>query len=187
MKMSRNIRFIIVAILLIATRTSASAQRIAVTTNLLEDVALTPNVGVDIVVSDRQSIAFDTSFAPYKISEKLHNKRMTFRAGYKFWLTQAFYAHYIGIDAVASSSDVGIGKKDFKDEYVGLGVGYGYSFIINKRLNIVPGIGVGLAYGKSYEGYDHMISAGNGVQAVSTSGFKPIITRFGVTIQYVLN
>ena len=185
--MSTRIKIFLTVLLLLVAKTSLNAQRIAVTTNALEDVLLTPNVGVDIVVADRQSISFDASFAPYKIAESFHNKRMTFRAGYKFWLNQAFYAHYIGVDAVLSSSDVGLGKKDFRDEYVGLGVAYGYSFILSKRWNMVPSVGIGLAYGKSYEGYDQMISVGNGVQAVATPGFKPIITRLGVTFQYVLN
>ena len=185
--MSIRFKLLVVAIILFAANISLSAQRIAVTSNLLEDALLTPNVGVDIVIADRQSLTFDTSFSPYKISESFHNKCMTFRAGYKYWFNQALYAHYLGVDAVLSSSDVGIGKHDFRDEYFGIGVGYGYSFIISKRLNLVPCVGVGLAYGKSYEGYDEMISVGNGVQAVATSGFKPIITRLGVTIQYVLN
>ena len=184
--MSRNIKFILVAVLFIATWTSASAQRIAVTSNLVEDVVLTPNVGVDIVLADRQSLTFDASYSPYKIAENFHNKRMTFRAGYKYWFNQAMYAHYIGVDAVLSSSDVGVAKFKSKDEYVGVGIGYGYSFILGKRLNLVPNIGVGFAYGNSYDGYDHMLAPGKGVEASVTRGFKPILTRFGVTIQYVL-
>lgn len=183
--MSIKIKFIMVAILLIAAKTSVHAQRVALTSNLLEDAVLTPNIGVDIVVADRQSITFDASFAPYKLSEQFHNKRMTFRAGYKYWFNQALYAHYIGVDAVASSSDVGLGRNKFRDEYIGLGIGYGYSFIIGKKLNIVPGFGIGLAYGNSYEGHDHM-NSGQAVHAVATPGFKPILTRLSVTIQYIL-
>lgn len=186
MKMSVKIRLIVVAILLLATRTSANAQRIALTSNLLEDALLAPNVGIDVIVADRQSLTFDVTFAPYTLSQKFHNKRMTFRAGYKYWLNQALYAHYIGVDAVASSSDVQIGKAGSRDEYIGLGIGYGYSFIIGKRLNLIPCVGIGVAYGKTYEGHDHMIKPGQGVEATATFGFKPILTRFGVTIQYVL-
>lgn len=185
--MSLKIKFILVVILMIAARTSVNAQRIALATNLIEDVViLTPNIGVDLVLSDRQSISFDTSIAPYKISDTFYNKCMTFRAGYKYWFSQAFYAHYIGVDAIASSSDVLIRNTTFRDEYIGLGLGYGYSFIISKRLNLVPHVGVGLAYGKSYDGYDHMGDSGIGVQAQATTGIKPVITRLGVTIQYVL-
>ena len=171
---------------MLAVRNPLHAQRIAITSNALEDVVLTPNVGVEIVVADRQSLSFDTSFSPYKIADQFHNKRMTFRAGYKYWFSQALYAHYLGVDAVASSSEVGIGQKQSKDEYFGIGVGYGYSFILGKKLNIVPGIGIGLAYGNRYQGYDHMTSPSQGVQATATPGFKPVLTRLSVTIQYVL-
>ena len=57
---------------------------------------------------------------------------------------------------------------------------------MGKRINLVPHVGVGLAYTTSYDGYDHMIDTGTGVQATSTSAIKPIITRLGVTIQYIL-
>lgn len=185
--MSTRIKIFFIIVLLLVAKTSLHAQRFAITTNALEDVVLTPNIGVDIVVADKQSLSFDTSYSPYKLAQKFHNKRMTFRAGYKYWLNQAFYAHYIGVDAVLSSSDVGVGNFKSRDEYVGIGVGYGYSFILGKKLNLVPHVGVGLAYGKTYEGYDQMLSPGQGVQAVATPGFKPIITRLGVTINYILN
>lgn len=186
MKISAEIKFLIVAVLLIAAKAApAHAQRIAVTSNAFEDVILTPNVGIDIVMSDRQSLSFDTSFAPYRISRSFHNKSMTFRAGYKYWFSQAFYAHYIGVDAVAASSEIALGRLSSKDEYVGIGVGYGYSFIIGKKVNLVPHVGIGVAYGKNYEGYDHM-NGSQAVQAVATPGFRPILTRLGVTIQYIL-
>ena len=184
--MSRLIKIIFVAILSIVTGTSLNAQRVGVTSNLLEDAVLTPNIGVEIVLADQQSITFDASCSPYKLSQNFYDKCMTFRAGYKYWFNQALYAHYLGVDLVASSSDFGLGKFNSRDEYIGVGVGYGYSFIIGKKLNIVPHVGVGLAYGQSYDGYDHMISTGKGVEAAATLGLKPILTRLGVTVQYVL-
>lgn len=184
--MSMRIKIIFIIILLLATKTSLNAQRIALTTNLLEDAIVTPNIGVDIVVADNQSISFDASCAPYKLTQQFYNKCMTFRAGYKYWFNQAFYAHYLGVDAVANSSDVKIGNLSGREEYIALGVGYGYSFIIGKKLNLVPHVGVGLAFGQSYDGYDHMIEPGKGVQAVATRGVKPVVTRLGLTLQYVL-
>ena len=184
--MSKRIKIIFIIILLIATKTSLNAQRIALTTNLLEDAILTPNIGVDIVVADNQSVTFDASCAPYKLSQQFYNKCMTFRAGYKYWFNQAFYAHYIGVDAVANSSDFKMGNIGSRDEYIALGVGYGYSFILGKRLNLVPSVGVGLAFGQTYDGYDHMVKPGQGVEAVATRVVKPVVTRLGLTLQYVL-
>lgn len=186
MKKSILINIVFAAIMMMVSQTPLKAQRMALTSNLLEDAVLTPNLGLDIVVSDRQSFAFDVSYAPYKLTEKFHNKHMAIRAGYKYWFSQALYAHYISIDGVVSSSDVRIGNLGARDEYIGLGVGYGYSFIISKRLNIVPNVGIGFAYGSRYDGTDHMVKPNEGVQATSRTGFKPILTRLAITIQYVL-
>ena len=184
--MSTRIKILLAIVMLMVAKTSLHAQRIAVTTNALEDIVLTPNLGVDIVISDRQSLTFDASFAPYKIADSFHNKCMVLRAGYKYWFNQALYAHYVGFDAVVSSSDIGLGKFQSKDEYFGVGIGYGYSFILSKRLNLVPNIGVGIAYAHNYEGNDQMIAPGQGVLATTNKGFIPILTRLGVTIQYIL-
>ena len=173
--------------LLLGAKTSLNAQRIALTSNIVEDVILTPNIGVDIVVADKQSLSLDTSFAPYKVSKNFYNRCLTFRAGYKFWLDQAFYAHYIGVDAIASSTDFMVAGTNLRSEYVGFGLGYGYSFMLGKRMNFVPCIGVGLAYGNKYEGYDHMVKPGVGVEASATKGIIPVVTRLGITIEYVLN
>lgn len=187
MKLTVKIRLVLVVILMIATGGSINAQRVALTTNLFEDAIVTPNVGVDVVLGDKQSFSFDASFAPYKLADAFHNKCMIYRAGYKFWFAQALYGHYVGVDLVANSSDVGLGKWSSKDEYIGIGASYGYAFIISKRLNLVPHIGIGYAYGNRYEGYDHVENSGAAVEAQATRGGKPIITRFGVTLQYVLN
>lgn len=184
--MSIKLKVLITAVFLIAAMPSLRAQRMAITSNLLEDALLTPNMGVDIVVSDRQSVSFDVSYAPYKLFPQFHNKHMSFRAAYKYWFNQTFYAHYLSLDAIASSSDVALGQWNSKDEYLALGLGYGYSFILSKRFNIIPSIGLGLAYGQTYEGHDHMIEPGKGVEATAVTGFKPVLTRLSVTIQYIL-
>ena len=88
--MSTRIKIFVTLVLLLVAKTSLNAQRIAVTTNALEDIVLTPNVGVDVVVADRQSISFDTSISPYRIADDFHNKRMTFRAGYKILVQPGF-------------------------------------------------------------------------------------------------
>lgn len=185
--MSIRIKILIAILLVFGAKTSLNAQRIAVTTNILEDVVLTPNIGIDIVVADQQSVSLDASAAPYKLSENMYNKSLTLRVGYKYWFNQAFYSHYAGVDLIASSYDFGLRNYKSKYEYVGLGVGYGYSLIIGKRLNFVPCVGLGLAVGKSYDGHDHMVKPGQGVEAVATTTIKPVITRLGITIQYVLN
>ena len=186
MKNLKWINIVISVLFFVVAQAPAKAQRMAVTSNLLEDAMLAPNLGVDVVVADKQSFSLDFTCAPYKLTENVHNKQMAVRAAYKFWLNQALYSHFLSVDGVLCSSDVKLGKIGSRDEYVGLGVGYGYSFIINKNINIVPSVGIGLAYGSNYQGTDHMIKPTEGVQAIATSGIRPVLTRLAVTIQYVL-
>ena len=89
--MSIRIKILIAILLVFGAKTSLNAQRIAVTTNILEDVVLTPNIGIDIVVADQQSVSLDASAAPYKLSQNMYNKSMTLRVGYKYWFNQTFY------------------------------------------------------------------------------------------------
>lgn len=186
MKKKKLIYIVVVFVLSLAFQVPMKAQRMAITTNLLSDVSLAPNVGLDIVLADKQSLAVDVTCAPYKFSEKFHNKHMAVRASYKFWLNQALYAHYISVDGVLSSSDIQIGSLGSRDEYVGLGIGYGYSLILGKKINIVPSIGVGIAYGSNYQGTDHMVKPNIGVQATEKVGIIPVLTRLAITFQYVL-
>ena len=186
MKSIHWIKIVITIAFFICAQSQMKAQRMALTSNLLEDALATPNFGVEIVLADRQSLSFDVSCAPYKLTENFHNKKMSFRAGYKFWLTQAFYGHYLCADAVAVSSDVQISGFGSRNEYLGLGVSYGYSYIFSKRWNLIPHVGLGVAYGARYNGTDHMIRPNEGVEATAVMGFTPILTRLGITIQYVL-
>ena len=64
MKINLKIRYILVVIFMIAAGKTVNAQRMALTTNLFEDAIATPNIGVDVVLADKQSFTFDASFAP---------------------------------------------------------------------------------------------------------------------------
>ena len=185
--MNRRIIHIVIAIVvLMSSQTTLRAQRMAVNTNLFEDLILNPNLGIDIVIFDKQTISFDLTYAPFKLTQQYHNQNMSFKAGYKYWFNQAFYAHYIGADVVAMSTDFQVGPFGMRYECLGLGLSYGYSFIINKQLNIVPHIGAGMSCGYRYEGRDQMLDPLRGEKAVPTFAAIPIITRFGVTLQYVI-
>ncbi len=150
MKRTTTIKIVLVAIFSIVSMTSVRAQRVALTSNLLEDVVLAPNLGVEVVFADTQSLFLEATVAPFKLTNHYYNKCLSFRAGYKYWFNQALYAHHLILDGVVTSSESGWGDTALRYEYLGAGLGYGYSFIINERLNLIPSIGVGVAYVRQY-------------------------------------
>lgn len=115
----------------------------------------------------------DVSGCPWRLSKNLSFRQISIRPTYKYWFKQAFYAHYIGIDLLYSAYDIHLKNKFYDGNIIALGIGYGYSFLLNERLNLIPGIGIGV-------GYNHSRN-----QTVK-SGIKPVLTQAAITLQYVI-
>lgn len=163
---------ILLAFVAVCMTKNAYAQRVAISTNLMEVATLSPSIGFDLITGHHSTISLATSFAPWKISNKVYNKHISLDLTYKYWLNQALYAHYIGINTLASSYDLKIGKKHYKGQLIGLGLGYGYSFVLNKHFNLTPNIGFGVAV--------------NSNSITGKTEIKPIITSIGINLQYII-
>ncbi|MGL5786751.1 MAG: DUF3575 domain-containing protein [Bacteroidales bacterium] len=160
-------------LLLIVIWNNACAQRLGVTTNLLSWATLSPNIGMELCVSHKSSLAFGLTATPWKISDRLSLRQISITPEYRYWFKQVLYGHYIGINMLYSAYDFRFRRKKYDGNLIALGLGYGYSFLLSERLSIIPGIGFGL-------GYDH-----SRISSVR-SGFKPVITKATITLQYVL-
>lgn len=169
----KGIQYLICFLFMIWSGSEIYGQRTSVSTNLLEWGILTPNVGVELRSGQKSSIALDVSGCPWRLSKNLSFRQISIRPTYKYWFKQAFYAHYIGIDLLYSAYDIHLKKKFYDGNIIALGIGYGYSFILNERLNLIPGIGIGV-------GYNHSRN-----QTVK-SGIKPVLTQAAITLQYVI-
>lgn len=148
------------------------AQRVAISTNLIEIASLSPSIGFELITSHHSSVSLNTSFAPWKVSSKIYNKHISLDFSYKYWFNQSLYAHYLSVNTLASSYDFKIGKRDYKGQVIGLGLGYGYSFVLNKHFNIIPNIGLGVGI--------------NTNSIIGKTEIKPIITNIGLNLQYII-
>lgn len=137
---------VIVASLFLLHCEESKAQRLALSTNALEWLTVSPNVSVDLVFAQHHSFSVSASASPWKLTPNLYLKHFTISPEYKYWLTMPLYKSYIGGKVVYSSYDLGV--KDFcrKGNLVGVLVDYGYSFILSKRFNLVPTAGLGVGY-----------------------------------------
>lgn len=149
------------------------AQRSAVSTNLFSWATLSPNAGVELCLSHKSTLALNITGTPWKISEDFSLRQISFSPEYRYWFKQALYAHYIGINLLYSTYDFHLKRKYYDGNIIALGIGYGYSFVLSDRFNLIPGIGIGFGYNNS--------------RSVSVSdGFKPLITKATITLQYVI-
>lgn len=74
----------------------AKAQRLAVSTNAIEWLTVSPNVSLDIVFTQHHSLAVSASSSPWKLTPNVYLRHFTLSPEYKYWLNMPFYKSYIG-------------------------------------------------------------------------------------------
>ncbi len=148
-----------IAIILISA-ISASAQDWAVKTNLLYDTTLTVNAGVEHRLAPHWSVDLSGNFNAWTIN-KHRWKHWMVQPEARYWFCEALQGHFVGAHALGGQYNVGnidlgfdfLGThlKSLKDHryqgwYAGLGVAYGYTWIINRHWNFEAEIGLGWIY-----------------------------------------
>lgn len=143
----------------------ACAQDIAAKTNLLYWATTTPNIGMEFGLGEQTTLELTGSYNPWTL-DKEQNKKLKHwlvMPEFRYWLCERFNGHFFGIHTgytFYNISGVRIpfqGKETADHRYqgwaTGLGISYGYSWILGKRWNIEATIGFGYAY-SNYDKYD---------------------------------
>lgn len=135
----------------------------AVKTNMLYDVSMTPNIGVELYLAPNLSLAANWMYAWWNRDRRSFYWRAyggdaEVRYYFTPWrahqntLAEAFTGHHLGLYGLMCTYDYefgGDGQQAPKWSYGG-GISYGYSMPITKRLNIDFTLGLGCLYGKYY-------------------------------------
>lgn len=136
-----------------------SPVEIALKSNLLYDATLTPNAGVEVYVQNGWSIGGNWMYAWWSNKDKQycwHNcgGELVFRR-YLGWEFQRnpLTGHHFELYTQLLTYDVEMGTKGYLSRIsYGTGIGYGYSFRINRQMNLDTAIGIGYLGGE-YEKY----------------------------------
>ena len=138
----------------------AGAQDVAVKTNILYDATLTVNAGVEYALAPRWSVDLSGNYNGWAVNGHKW-KHWLAQPEARYWFCDHFAGHFVGLHALGgqynfgnfdtSLSFLGTDYSVFADErhqgwYVGAGIAYGYSFILNRHLNLELEIGVGYVY-----------------------------------------
>lgn len=125
--------------------TNINAQKLSIKTNLIDIATLSPNLGIDIVLCQHSSISLDAIINPWSIKSYNFN-HLKLSAEYRYWFSETLFKHYIGAGISAGSYKVDAFNQNYNEDYVSIGLSYGYSIILNSHWNIEPSIGLGCAY-----------------------------------------
>lgn len=165
--MRTHIKTLLVGVsMLLAGAFCASAQDVAIKTNLLHDASLTPNLGLEFGLAPKWTldISADVNMWPIKYHDKdRYWERWMVQPEIRYWFCNKFQGHFIALHAIGGQFNVGnIGFlpnflnnrfKQLKDERwrgwgVGAGFGYGYAWTLGKHWNLEAEIAVGWIYSR---------------------------------------
>lgn len=182
--MKRTCSYIILIVALsVFIPQKVSAQMIAVKTDVVKDLLMTPSLGVDLVVGERTTLGAEVAFnnQPWKQDIKLVNVMPEFR----FWFNgRPFTRQYVGLVGNFSIYDVAF-EHVYNGDALGLGLSFGHAWTLTKRISIDFSGSVGvIGYKQMYHKKDELLE-GNGIVA-NSRGHMLMPIKLGVSLVYVI-
>ena len=142
-----------------AERPALRPLYLAAKTNLLYDAALVPNVGLELSLGKGWSVGGNWMYAHWSNDARHHywqiyGGELEVRRYFgSLAAEKPLQGHHVGLYAQAVTYDFETGGKGYLSDFAyGVGLEYGYSLPLAKRLNIDFGIGIGYSGGK-YKSY----------------------------------
>lgn len=143
--------------LLLAFSLLATAQNVAVKTNLLYAATTTPNIGLEVGLGKKSTAQVFYSLNPWEFSDNEKLRHWSLNPEYRYWLCHRFNGSFIGIHALGGEFNMGGVKLPFgawpslenhryEGWFAGGGLSYGYQWILSKHFNFEASLGLGYAY-----------------------------------------
>ncbi len=138
-------RFLIITALILLGIAGASAQFFAVKTNAPGWVMGTVNAGVEVAVEKQWSLELSGYWNPVR-TDRFSAQSWWVQPAVRWWMYEHFVGHFFAAHPACGRYDVGGDRFHRQGWLAGVGVSYGYAWIIAKRWNLTVEGGVGLYY-----------------------------------------
>lgn len=187
-----NRKLFLTFLLVLCGSWSVSAQQIAVKTNLLYWATTTPNLGIEVALSDHSTVSISANYNPWTVNGRAKIQHWFIQPEYRYWLSGKFTRSFFGAHLIGGKYDMGGFKlplnvfssfrtHHYKGWAAGFGVSYGYQFYISPHWNLEAVIGIGYVRTK----YDRHDLDGKYEYTHSRNYFGP--TQIGLTFVYLFN
>lgn len=193
--MRKNFTIFMITLLVSLLSGTASAQRLAVKSNLLYDITSTINLGVEYEVAPRWTLEMSANYNPWSFSDNKKMKPWMLQPEARYWLCSGFSGHFFGAHLLGGEfnyggmlpfgitpSSSGLGSKRYQGWMAGAGIGYGYNWVLGKRWNLEATLGVGYIH----FGYDRFEckTCGDRLGSGSKNYLGP--TKAGISLIYII-
>ena len=149
---------VLISLFCILFYTNVEAQKIiGVKTNIPHWASATPNIGVEVAFWNKMSFEISGGYNPFEFGNEQHWKHWIIWPEIRYWFWEPFNGHSIGVHGVFSEFNVGglnlpvkkltsLKDRRYQGEINGVGLSYGYAWILGNNLLIEVSVGAG--YGR---------------------------------------
>ena len=125
------------------THFRAAAQIFAVRANALAALTATLDLGAEVSVADKWTVEASGSWNPLR-TDQLSTRFHAVQLGSRYWLYESFVGHFFGSHITYVGYGLGSRTRRYDGRAFGVGVSYGYSWMLSTRWNITVEAGIGL-------------------------------------------
>ena len=121
----------------------AAAQIFAVRANALAAFTATIDLGAEVSVADKWTVEASGYWNPLR-TDHLSTRFRAVQFGGRYWLYESFVGHFVGAHLTYVGYDLGSRTRRYDGRAFGVGLSYGYSWMLTTRWNVAVEAGVGL-------------------------------------------
>ena len=178
----RRALFVVILACVLFPFQDASAQRVALKTNAIEYLILSPNLTMEARLSRKMSLQLGIAGNP--ITKPIADYKMTnFRVEpeLRYWFNRPMTKHFVALSTTAGTYSLQFKDRFISGDVLAAGFSYGYSLILGRHWNVEFELGVGIA---SLKGYDYR-GKDNKPEDKNLSKLTPAPIRAAVSFSYI--
>lgn len=159
----RKLRTYLTALALAAAATAGiNGRETALKTNLLYDATATVNLGIEQAIAPRWSLDLSANLNAWNMHSGARWKHWLVQPEARYWFCQALDGHFLAAHLLGGQYNVGhwtdgglwgiksdkLAANRYQGWFAGVGIGYGYSWVLGKHWNLEAEIAVGYAFSR---------------------------------------
>ncbi|MCM1349275.1 MAG: DUF3575 domain-containing protein [Firmicutes bacterium] len=162
------------------------AQRVALKSNVIDWLLISPNLSMEARISPRITLDFGVAVnpfdkIPYGSDIKLRNFRINPEV--RYWFNRPMAKHFVGFALSGGSYNLELKEHCYNGDFFAAGFTYGYALVLSKYWNVEFTAGIGLA---KLHGFDYRKDEEKPYEP-NNHKWIPVPIRAGVTFSYMLH
>ncbi len=165
---------------------NVSAQRVALKTNALEYLVLTPNLSLEARLSRKLSLQVGLSVNPIHSAigdYKFTNCRL--EPELRYWFNRPMARHFMALSTTVGGYSLQLKDRLMDFNAFGAGLSYGYALVLNRHWNVEFELGAGVAYVNGSDYKKSELEENHNNKENNMKKFVPIPIRAAVSFSYI--